>query len=56
MSRIKELEHYTDNVVIDKILKGEKQLYELLIRRNNPFLYRIARSYGFNHHDAEDLM
>lgn len=56
MMSIKEFEHYTDREVIEKILKGENQLYELLIRRNNPFLYRIGRSYNYNHHDTEDLM
>lgn len=49
-------EHYTDSHIIERILKGESQLYELLIRRNNPFLYRIGRTYGYNHQDTEDLM
>src|SRR3954464_7454304 len=49
-------ESYTDLDIIDKILLGETQLYEILIRRYNPFLYRIGRSYGYNHHDTEDLM
>ncbi|PSL34502.1 sigma-70 family RNA polymerase sigma factor [Chitinophaga ginsengisoli] len=31
-------------------------LFEVLIRRYNALLYKIARSYGFNHEDAEDLM
>ncbi len=56
MRNLKEFEHYTDIEVIEKILKGENQLYELLIRRNNPFLYRIGRSYHYSHHDTEDLM
>jgi RNA polymerase sigma factor (sigma-70 family) len=56
MTSLKEFEHYTDIEVIGKILKGETQLYELLIRRNNPFLYRIGRSYNYNHHDTEDMM
>lgn len=56
MRNLKEFEHYTDIEVIEKILKGENQLYKLLIRRNNPFLYRIGRSYHYSHHDTEDLM
>jgi RNA polymerase sigma factor (sigma-70 family) len=56
MSSVKTFEHFTDTEIIDKILAGEKQLYELLIRRNNPFLYRIGRSYNYNHQDTEDLM
>lgn len=47
---------YTDAELVLKIRSGETKLYELLIRRNNPYLYRIGRSYGFNHQDAEDLM
>lgn len=42
--------------IISRIRNGEKALFEILIRRNNPFLYKIARSYGFTHEDAEDLM
>lgn len=42
--------------IIEKILKGEVALFELLIRRNNPFLYKTGRAYGYNHEDTEDLM
>jgi RNA polymerase sigma factor (sigma-70 family) len=56
MSSINTFEHFTDTEIIEKILSGEQQLYELLIRRNNAFLYRVGRSYHYNHHDTEDLM
>lgn len=56
MNSIKKIDHYTDREIVDKILIGENQLYELLIRRNNPFLYRVGRAYNYNHHDTEDLM
>jgi RNA polymerase sigma-70 factor (ECF subfamily) len=46
----------SDLSVIEKILKGEISFFEILIRRYNSVLYKIARSYGFNHQDAEDLM
>jgi RNA polymerase sigma factor (sigma-70 family) len=46
----------TDAVIIEKILNGDLSLFEILIRRYNPVLYRLARGYGFNHQDAEDLM
>ena len=46
----------TDEFIIEKILNGELPWLEILIRRYNPVLYRIARGYGFNHQDAEDLM
>lgn len=47
---------YTDLEVINKITSGEKQMFEILIRRNNPYLYKVGRSYGYNHEDTEDLM
>jgi RNA polymerase sigma-70 factor (ECF subfamily) len=42
--------------IIQKIVAGEKALFEVLIRRYNPVLYKLARCYGFNHQDAEDIM
>jgi RNA polymerase sigma factor (sigma-70 family) len=56
MAGTKVYETYTDAQVISEILEGKTALYEILIRRSNPFLYRIGRSYGYNHHDTEDLM
>jgi RNA polymerase sigma factor (sigma-70 family) len=47
---------YPDLEIISRILTGEKELYEILIRRNNPYLYKTGRSYGYNHEDTEDLM
>jgi RNA polymerase sigma factor (sigma-70 family) len=46
----------TDQETIQRILQGEKALFEILIRRNNSVLYKIARGFGFNHQDSEDLM
>lgn len=45
-----------DEVIIKKILDGDIALFEVLIRRYNSVIYKIARGYGFNHQDAEDLM
>src|SRR5437870_3189951 len=45
-----------EKVIIAKIVDGEKALFEVLIRRTNSTLYKIARMYGFNHEDSEDLM
>jgi RNA polymerase sigma factor (sigma-70 family) len=56
MAEVKVYEKYTDAEVISGILTGKTALYEILIRRNNPFLYKVGRSYGYNHHDTEDLM
>lgn len=46
----------TEEAIIKKILRGEKELFEILVRKVNPVLYRIARTYGFHHEEAEDLM
>jgi RNA polymerase sigma-70 factor (ECF subfamily) len=54
-----DLKYHTqlsDTDIVQRILLGEKALYEILVRRNNPFLYKIGRSYGYNHEDAQDLM
>jgi RNA polymerase sigma-70 factor (ECF subfamily) len=49
-------EQYPDIEIIQKILQGERALFEILIRRNNPFLYRTGRSYNYNHQDTQDLV
>lgn len=46
----------TDSQLIERILRGDTLLFEILIRRYNSVLYKIARAYGFNHQDAEDLL
>lgn len=51
-----QFKSYSDVEIIDKISAGEKQMFEILIRRNNPYLYKVGRSYGYNHEDTEDLM
>lgn len=47
---------YSDEEVIAKIKEGDAALFEILIRRYNPYLYRIGRTYHYNHEDTEDLM
>lgn len=42
--------------LIDRILAGDTRLYELIVRRFNPYLYKIGRSYNYNHEDTQDLM
>jgi RNA polymerase sigma factor (sigma-70 family) len=51
-----QIQQYSDLEIIQKINDGEVKLYEILIRRYNPFLYKIGRSYRYNHQDTEDLM
>ncbi len=52
----KNIQQYADKDVVEQILSGNSALFEILIRRYNPFLYKVGRSYGFNHQDTQDLM
>lgn len=52
----KNVEQFPDSAVIREILLGNKELFEILIRRYNPDLYKTGRGYGYNHQDTEDLM
>jgi RNA polymerase sigma factor (sigma-70 family) len=56
MKKVKEFEQYTDTEIISKVLSGETGLYEIIIRRYNPYLFKTGRSYGFSHTDTEDLI
>ena len=56
MQNAKIFEQYSDQELIQKILGGEVALFEILIRRNNPYLYKTGRSYDYNHEDTQDLM
>jgi RNA polymerase sigma factor (sigma-70 family) len=46
----------TDNEIIEKVLAGEKSLYELIMRRYNQRLYRVGFSILKNETDVEDAM
>src|SRR5215217_7917049 len=50
------LSQLSEAEIVRKIVAGETALFEIIIRRNNTALYKVARSYGFNHQDAQDLM
>src|SRR5262245_40631840 len=56
MEKKKDFGKYTDTEIIQKILGGEIELFEILIRRNNASLYKTGRSYNYNHEDTQDLM
>lgn len=45
-----------DNQVIDQILEGDIELFEVLMRRHNQLLYRTIRSYFREEADVEDIM
>ncbi|WP_207514397.1 sigma-70 family RNA polymerase sigma factor [Longitalea luteola] len=52
----KSVQQYTDMDVIQQVLAGNTAVFEIIIRRYNPYLYKVGRSYGFDHQDTEDLM
>jgi RNA polymerase sigma-70 factor (ECF subfamily) len=56
MQMIKQADTISEIELIDRIIKGENELFEILIRRNNPYLYKLGMSYGYKHEDVEDLM
>lgn len=45
----------TDYDVVERILNGEKELYEILLKRYNQTLYRVVRGY-LRDDEAEDVM
>jgi RNA polymerase sigma-70 factor (ECF subfamily) len=49
-------EKLTELEIISRIIEGDKSLYEIIVRRFNPYLYKIGRSYNYNHQDTQDLM
>ena len=46
----------SDAQVVSRVLAGEKELYEILLRRNNQTLYRVIRSYLKELEEVEDCM
>ncbi len=49
-------EALSDKEIIAQVLKGHKNLYEKIIRKYNPRLYRIAFSLVKDYSDAEEIM
>lgn len=46
----------TEEEIVKRVVKGEKSLYEIIVRRYNPYLYKIGRSYNYSHEVTQDLM
>lgn len=46
----------SDSEIIQKVLHGEINLYEIIVRRYNGYLYKTGKTYGYNHEDVQDLM
>jgi len=53
---IKQRDSLSELELISRVRNGERELFEILIRRNNPYLYKLGMSYGYKHEDVEDLM
>lgn len=51
-----QADHPDEGELVSRIINGQTALFEILVRRLNPVLYKIGMSYGFGHHDTEDLM
>ncbi len=49
-------EKLTEAEIIQRVVAGEKALYEIIVRRFNPYLYKVGRSYSYSHQDTQDLM
>src|SRR3954469_22580882 len=46
----------SDEQVVDRVRRGETALFELLMRRHNPRVYRAARAIVKDEAEAEDVM
>lgn len=49
-------EEWSDEQVVDRVRAGETALYELLMRRHNQRIYRVARAILRDDAEAEDVM
>lgn len=49
-------EDWSDEEVVRRVLEGDTALYELLMRRHNQRLYRVARAILRDDAEAEDVM
>jgi RNA polymerase sigma-70 factor (ECF subfamily) len=49
-------ESLTDEEVVNRVRAGETALYEVIMRRYNPRLYRVARAILHSDVEAEDVM
>ena len=46
----------SDSNVVQRVLEGEKELFEILLRRYNQRLFRVIRSYIHSEDDVQDIM
>jgi RNA polymerase sigma-70 factor (ECF subfamily) len=46
----------SDEAIVDRVRHGERHLFEVLMRRNNQRVYRVARSILRDEREVEDVM
>jgi RNA polymerase sigma-70 factor (ECF subfamily) len=46
----------TDEEVAARVLAGEKELYEIIMRRHNQRMFRISRAFASDGNEAEDIV
>lgn len=56
MAEIRKQEVLSDPEIVNRILSGEIALYEIIMRRYNPYLFKVGKSYGLSQPDTEDLI
>ena len=50
------VDELSDEVIVDRVRKGEMALYEIIVRRHNQRLYRTIRAILRDDRDVEDVM
>src|SRR5438045_4042088 len=55
-ARLQQHEPWTDEQIIARVLSGDSQLFELIMRRHNERLYRAIRSILRDEAEVEDAM
>jgi RNA polymerase sigma factor (sigma-70 family) len=53
---VQETSKLDDSLIVARIIKGEKELFEIILRRYNQKLYRVVRSYLKDPDDIQDAM
>lgn len=51
-----KFEHLTDEQIVEKILQGRKDLFEVIMRRYNQRLFRIQRGYIKDENNVQDTL
>lgn len=49
-------ENAPDGEIIARVLAGNKESFEIIVKRYDHYLYKVGSSYGYSHDDIEDLI